>query len=411
MGVKERVRAKVAEKKAAQKLKLSDDQQKAFDRLFDWSKKPTGASITLGGYAGTGKTTLISILRQEIRRHNAGTQVAFVAYTGKASQVLRATLEAAHALYPQDSTGTIHSLLYNAHTDKEGKLLYWKRNKTIDADIIVVDEASMVTGDIWDDLLGCGKPIIALGDHGQLPPISGTFNLMEKPDIVLEKIHRQAENNPIIQIAHQARLTGTVAPGMYSKSVRKFSHAVNDPSEINDVIDHLFSHYHDDMLVLCGRNKTRVEINGAIRGKMGRENGEPEVGDKVVCLKNNYTEIMAPIYNGMTGIIREIEPCKEHWYEAEIEFPEEGRNFSGKILRSQFNAPKLIEEIKGVGFKELGDKFDFGYALTVHKAQGSQARTVVLFEERFQKSDDEQWRRWLYTAVTRARENLYIIGQ
>jgi exodeoxyribonuclease-5 len=56
------------------------------------------------------------------------------------------------------------------------------------------------------------------------------------------------------------------------------------------------------------------------------------------------------------------------------------------------------------------DLFDFGYALTVHKAQGSQAQKVVLFEERFSKMDDETWCRWLYTGVTRAGEELYIIG-
>jgi len=393
------------------KIELSSDQQIAFERLYGWAIKPEGVSLTLGGYAGTGKTTLISILRKELRKKNPGLRVAFAAYTGKASQVLRGTLESTGSLYPEDSCGTIHSLLYTAQTDKDGKLLYWKRQKTIEAEIIVIDEASMVTDEIWNDLRACEKPIIALGDHGQLPPISGSFNLMEKPDIVLEKIHRQAENNPIILLAHEARLTGAVRPGVYSKSVRKYSHEMHDASEINDVIDHLFGNFHDDMLVLCGRNKTRTQINGAIRTKMGRENGEPEVGDKVVCLKNNYDQVFAPIYNGMTGYIEEITPYKDHWYEAMINFPEEGRIFDGIMIKSQFGAPTLIESIEGVKHKELGDRFDFGYALTVHKAQGSQARTVVLFEERFQKSDDEQWRRWLYTAVTRARENLYIIGQ
>lgn len=393
------------------KIELSSDQQIAFERLYGWAIKPEGVSLTLGGYAGTGKTTLISILRKELRKKNPGLRVAFAAYTGKASQVLRGTLESTGSLYPEDSCGTIHSLLYKAQTDKDGKLLYWKRQKTIEAEIIVIDEASMVTDEIWNDLRACEKPIIALGDHGQLPPISGSFNLMEKPDIVLEKIHRQAENNPIILLAHEARLTGAVRPGVYSKSVRKYSHEMHDASEINDVIDHLFGNFHDDMLVLCGRNKTRTQINGAIRAKMGRENGEPEVGDKVVCLKNNYDQVFAPIYNGMTGYIEEITPYKDHWYETMINFPEEGRMFEGIMIKSQFGAPTLIESIEGVKHKELGDRFDFGYALTVHKAQGSQARTVVLFEERFQKSDDEQWRRWLYTAVTRARENLYIIGQ
>ncbi|MCX6780982.1 MAG: AAA family ATPase [Candidatus Magasanikbacteria bacterium] len=393
------------------KIQLSEDQKLAFERLYNWAVNPEGSALTLGGYAGTGKTTLISILRKELRLKNPAMRVAFASYTGKASQVLRSTLEVVGALYPEDSCGTIHSLLYKAQTDKEGKLMYWKRAKTIEAELIVIDEASMVTGEIWNDLLLSEKPVIALGDHGQLPPISGTFNLMEKPDIVLEKIHRQAVDNPIIQIAHEARVTGVVRPGKYAKSVRKFSHEINEPSEINDVIDHLFENFHDDMLVLCGRNKTRVQINNAIRTKMGREGSEPEVGDKVVCLKNNYDHVFAPIYNGMTGYITSIVPHKEHWYEATIDFPEEGRTFDGLILKSQFGAPALVESIDGVKHKEMGDRFDFGYALTVHKAQGSQARTVVLFEERFQKSDDDQWRRWLYTAVTRARENLYIIGQ
>jgi ATP-dependent exoDNAse (exonuclease V) alpha subunit len=57
-----------------------------------------------------------------------------------------------------------------------------------------------------------------------------------------------------------------------------------------------------------------------------------------------------------------------------------------------------------------GDLFDFGYALTVHKAQGSSADTVLLFEERNQHMSDDDWRRWLYTAVTRAERQLYIIG-
>ena len=372
--------------------------------------KPVGPSVTLGGYAGTGKTTLISVLRRELRRTDNTKRVAFAAFTGKAAQVLRTELEARGALYPGDTCGTIHSLLYKAEVDKEGRLKRWRRTKTIEADLIVIDEASMVTDSIWDDLLACDKPIIALGDHGQLPPISGNFNLMERPDILLEKIHRQAENNPIIALAHEARVSGEIRAGTYSNNVRKFSYAKNEPSEIEAITQHLFSNYHDDMLVLCGRNKTRVQLNATIRALAGRETSEPEVGEKVVCLKNNYSHPLAPIYNGMTGFIQSIAPLKQHWYTAKIDFPDDGRDFDGHIVRAQFGSPTLIETIDGVKYKELGDRFDFGYALTVHKAQGSQARTVLLFEERFQKSDDEQWRRWLYTAVTRARENLYIVG-
>jgi len=392
-------------------LDLSPDQASALATLLTWLEKPTSPFLSLGGYAGTGKTTLVSILRQELLRTKPDLSVAFCAYTGRASQVLRGYLEEREALGPADSCGTIHALLYSPEFDDGGRLLYWKRSKTVKADLIIVDEASMVTQAIWLDLLGCNKPIIAIGDHGQLPPIEGSFNLMEKPDLTLERIHRQAEKNPIIRLAQQARLEGKIDPGIYGKHIRKLSHSTDEPGEINDLVDELLSDVRDETLVLCGRNKTRVGLNQAIRQKAGREGAEPEAGEKVVCLKNIYDRARMPIYNGMTGIIEHIVPDGEHWYDASITFPEEGRFFEGRVCRTQFHNPSLVDGIPGIPVKEVGNRFDFGYALTVHKAQGSQADTVVLFEERFIKSDENQWKRWLYTAVTRARKNLYIIGQ
>jgi len=392
-------------------LSFSNDQLRALERLLAWTQKPEGRSLTLGGYAGTGKTTLIAQLRREIKREQPDKTVAFCSYTGKASQVLRSMLESEGVLFEGDTCGTIHSLLYSPFMDKEGQIVGWMRTKEIGADLIVVDEASMVTDNIWNDLLGTNLPIIAVGDHGQLPPVEGNFNLMNKPDLTLDTIHRQAEGNPIIQLAWEARMTGKIPVGDYGKSVRKFSYATHDASDIDDLTDHLFTNLHDDMLVLCGRNKTRVELNKAIRTKLGRESADPEGGDRVVCLKNTYAQATGPIYNGMVGRVESINPLESHWYEASIDFPDEGRSFKGLLARSQFNNPKSVSEIEGLHWKEIGDRFDFGYALTVHKAQGSQAKTVLLFEERFLKSDEDAWRRWLYTAVTRARENLYIVGR
>ena len=391
-------------------MELSADQNHALERLMAWCRKPEGRSLTLGGYAGTGKTTLIAKLRKELAETDPDKTVAFCAYTGKASQVLRTMLENDGALMEGDTCGTIHALLYSPYMDKNGQVVGWMRTKDIEADLIVVDEASMVTDGIWQDLLATRVPVIAVGDHGQLPPVEGNFNVMLKPDLTLDRIHRQAEGNPIIQLAWQARETGKIAVGDFGKSVRKFSYATHDASEIDDLQEHLFSNLHDEMLVLCGRNKTRVELNRAIRNRLGRESDEPEGGDRVVCLRNTYTQPGGPIYNGMVGVIETISPYEPHWYDASIFFPDEGRDFDGRIARAQFNRPDALSEIEGLHWKEIGERFDFGYALTVHKAQGSQAKTVVLFEERFQKADDEQWKRWLYTAVTRARENLYIIG-
>jgi len=80
------------------------------------------------------------------------------------------------------------------------------------------------------------------------------------------------------------------------------------------------------------------------------------------------------------------------------------------ILKSQFNSQEAMNFGKNRYLTIKGDLFDFGYALTVHKAQGSQAKRVVLFEERFSQMDENMWRRWLYTAVTRAEEELFIVG-
>ncbi len=116
------------------------------------------------------------------------------------------------------------------------------------------------------------------------------------------------------------------------------------------------------------------------------------------------------IYNGMIGEIITLAESGNDWYEAEILFKDQNQTYQGKISKHQFHQDKIVEKVLGLPRQLIGDRFDFGYALTVHKAQGSQAETVILFEEKSQYWDQEQWQRWLYTAVTRAVKNLYIIG-
>lgn len=110
----------------------------------------------------------------------------------------------------------------------------------------------------------------------------------------------------------------------------------------------------------------------------------------------------------MLGTVVSIVKKDSEWYSADIAMDGEAGNYSGQISVAQFNADSALNFTENRKIIMNGDLFDFGYALTVHKAQGSQAKRVVLFEERFKKMDDDQWRRWLYTAVTRAEEELYI---
>jgi exodeoxyribonuclease-5 len=386
-------------------IDLSSDQKEALDNILTWYRKPAMQFVSLGGYAGTGKTTLIAILRKELEKVDRNLKVGFASYTGKAARVLKIKLKDQNSILKQDTVGTIHSLIYSPIVNDKQEIIGWKTKDQIDRDLIIIDEASMVDEMIWQHLLAYRVPMIVVGDHGQLPPIKGNFNLMEKPDLKLEEIHRQARKNPIIGLSIQAREQGLVAPGKYGSGVRKFS---RDDIDGQEQLNEMLTNYNDETLILCGYNNTRKKLNNFIRQALGFETPNPEGGDRVICLRNNHKK---NIYNGMLGTIIHIEKKDAHWYLAEIAMDGEEENYSGLISVEQFNSDTALNFTEKRSRIMQGDLFDFGYALTVHKAQGSQAKKVILFEERFKQMTDDIWRRWLYTAVTRAEEELYIFGQ
>lgn len=384
-------------------MKLSSDQAKALKKILFWYAGKKTQFITLGGYAGTGKTTLIAVLKSYLSKNKI--KIALCSYTGKATQTLKDKLKEHGVLKSKDKVSTIHGLIYDPIENAQGVIIGWERKEEIDVDLIIVDEASMIDENIWLDLISYNIPIIAVGDHGQLPPIKGNFNLMQKPHLTLEKIHRQAKDNPIIKVATMARKTGYIEAKKYEEKVVKYS---VDNYDFHQASTDLLENYKEDMLILCGYNHTRVTINQFIRNNLGFELPQPQPGDRVICLRNNHKK---NIYNGMLGTIKEIEIINDDFYKAEINMDGAEKPYVGSIYAPQFGSKESInftQQRKKIGESDL---FDFGYALTVHKAQGSEASKVVLFEERFKKMDDEQWRRWLYTAVTRAKEKLYIFGQ
>lgn len=384
-------------------IELTNDQKESIDIVLDWHKSKNTKFITIGGYAGTGKTTLITYIREKLKKEKVE-KVAFCAYTGKAARVLEHKLKESKTVYSKDSISTIHSLIYTALHGPDGEIIGWDKKEKIDTELIIVDEASMVDENIWRDLLSYGIPIIAVGDHGQLPPISGKFNLMDAPNLTLQKIHRQAEGNPIIHLSIMARNEGKIHVGNYGKGVRKLSRYDSDTgSEVEDE----FMRFDNDVLVLCGYNNTRIKLNHQIRAHRGFESRGLEVGERVICVRNNHKE---GIVNGMLGNIIKLYDSGEFHHFAEIAFDFEKDHFKGDILKAQIDAPSVVRKVEGLSYKRTLNNIDRGYALTVHKSQGSQAKRVILFEERFSKMDDDQWRRWLYTAVTRAEEELLIVG-
>lgn len=388
-------------------MKLSEDQRKAGKTILNWffSKNRT-PYITLGGYAGTGKTALIPKIKERIQEESEeDLEVAFCSYTGRAAQNLKNQLQKANAINYRDKISTIHGLIYDPIENTKGIIIGWKKKPEVEVDLIFIDEASMVDNIIWKDLLSYKIPIIAVGDHGQLPPINGNFNLMKEPQLKLEKIHRQVKGSPIIEVSIFAREKGNIPAKKFGEGVAKHTPGTFEYEEISR---NLLENYTNDTLVLCGYNSTRNKINQYVRNALGFYLPNPQVGDRVICLRNNHEK---GVYNGMIGTINNIKSLDEKWYQAEINMDELNKPYFGKIFAPQFNSPKPYNFTKNRKEAGEGDLFDFGYALTVHKAQGSQSDRVVMFEERFKQMDERQWRRWLYTGVTRAKKELYVFGK
>jgi exodeoxyribonuclease-5 len=344
-------------------------------------------------------------MRKEFAKQYKDLKVGFASYTGKAARVLKTKLTEQNVVLPQDTVGTIHSLIYSPIINEKQEIIGWMTKKKIDRTLLIIDEASMVDETIWRHLLSYKVPIIVVGDHGQLPPIRGSFNLMQNPQLRLEEIHRQASDNPIIGLSIQAREHGIIRPGIYSDMVKKFNLNEYDAQE---QVEELLNSFNEDTLVLCGYNATRVRLNRHIRSLRGFESPLPIAGDRVICLRNNHEK---NIYNGMLGIIEAIEDADDDWYLARIALDDEPAPYKGLIAKAQFGSNTTLNFTSRRSKMMRGDLFDFGYALTVHKAQGSQAKRVILFEERFRQMNDDEWKRWLYTAVTRAEEELYIFAR
>lgn len=381
----------------------------------------TSFSIRIGGYAGTGKTHLLSQIRKEIFNLFPRLGVAFVAFTGKAASVLENKLINAGCRFSDDYVGTIHGMIYRPETewDPITKTQIIKRWVRRDPDeiwhqLIFMDEASMVSRKIWRDLLSYHRPIVAVGDHGQLPPVGDTFNLITNPDYTLTEIHRQALNSPIIKLSKFIRENGYVPFNtFFSKEVFKLSWELDQCKKIWNNIK-----FSDDIMVLAPFNQTRKNLNDQIRDKLKYKHKTPYPGERVVCLKNNHGN---GIMNGQIGTVLWVMPEDYGLHRMTIqmdgfEFPHECMVSDIAFGEKEYNlynndkaAKEQREYASEKGFPSI-DYFDYGYATSVHKSQGSEWNRVVVFEQRTKHWDDEMYARLLYTAITRAKEKLFVIS-
>ncbi|MDX3975744.1 ATP-dependent RecD-like DNA helicase [Shinella sp.] len=374
-------------------MEFAPQQDEALKAVARWLKEGRAPLFRLFGYAGTGKTTLARHFAE-----NVDGEVLFAAFTGKAAQVLRSK--------GAKNARTIHSLIYRSRGEEEvsdeetGKtsispmFTINRQSPVAKAALVVVDECSMVDEALGKDLMSFGTPILVLGDPGQLPPVSGGgYFTNQEPDYLLTDIHRQARDNPILHLAMQIREGGDIDYGDYG-AARVIGRNEVDQSLVLDADQ-----------VLVGTNKTRRRYNQRLRELKGFTTEYPQSGDKLVCLRNDPAKglLNGSLWQVMSSSKETVKPGINLMIRPEDDDMDRGAA-KIKLLKAAFE--NVTEEIPWTTRKRYDD-FDFGYALTVHKAQGSQWNNVVLFDESYAFRDTRE--RWLYTAITRAAETLTIV--
>lgn len=399
---------------------LSSDQLRAYNLIVDWFYRSENQIFVLAGYAGTGKTTLLKSVVCDALKLTPDVSAAFVTPTGKAATVLiRSGIPAT----------TLHRLIYQSQVTEEdvvvnGKKitvekLTFKRRDSIDRAIklIVLDEASMVSDETVADLAKFGVKLLLCGDNAQLPPIEGFNNCLKTPDYTLTSIVRQELDNPIIKLSAMAREGKFIPFGRYGKSVLVTSQRTFTGANRRECLLRAGQ-------IICGTNKTRALINDEVRSLRGLGN-LPEEGDKLICTQNNWETFIDKNFkfNLVNGIIG---TAHDTFYDSELgigymrflpefldEFCPEALPFdAGIFIDGNFRYrrgdyfEKTDESGKAIGAFTL-NRFEYGYCISCHKAQGSEFDDVLVFDESYAFKEDKN--RWLYTAITRTKKNLIIL--
>lgn len=387
-------------------MKLNEQQAQAIEALRKWWYNGNKQVFQISGAAGTGKTTLIRYLINEIKLEHD--EVLFTAFVGKATLAMSRNGLNAKTLHSAicyckdepvlDENGNVVTE-YNRRVTKR----VFTRRKKIDPRIrlIVVDEGSMVPAKMADWLLKFKVPIIVLGDLNQLPPVIGDSFFLKEPDVVLTQIMRQSSESPIPYFAQNVLQNGTkcLSPGL------QIGNKINVLSKA-DITPELLKDYD---VIICGTNKTRNNLNTYIRERIyGRTQEYPVIGDKLICRENDWTFSVDDVYliNGLIGYVTDIDLESISDYTMKIDFKPE-------FMDNEFKNVTLDRIYMGLSpndkrfYRSNYHKFEYGYAITCHLSQGSQYNRVLVFNESFGTAEER--RKWLYTAVTRAIDKVTIL--
>ena len=382
---------------------LNPEQRLLIDALKKWYRVKNKPYFVYTGPGGVGKTSVIKYFINEMKFKKD--EVQGIAFIGKASLAL-----ARHGI----NASTIHSLIYdtifesvNVMDNRRDSVIIQKKSRmkfvlkerlSKKLKLIIVDEGSMVNDILKDHILSFNIPTVFMGDMNQLPPVFGTSSIMKYPDFILTQIMRQAQDNPIIYLSQCILNDIPLKYGQYGTS------RVIDRLDVNKNI------LTDYDIILCGKNKTKENINNEIRHNILKiDRKEPIIGDKMISEQNDWSYAINGIYltNGTIGYVTDIDYSTLHKKYIEFDFKPE---FMKKCFRNIELDYKYLLTPSGdkhqYGISKF-HKFDFGYAITTHKSQGSEFPNVLFVDEPFYDKDTLKMLR--YTAITRARESITIV--
>ncbi|MXN90240.1 AAA family ATPase [Flavobacterium sp. Sd200] len=424
--------------------------------------------FVLKGYAGTGKTTIISTLVNNLRLANK--KYVLLAPTGRAAKVISG--------YSSKPAFTIHKRIYFPKKGSGGTVGFTRQPNKFKDTVFIVDEASMISdtpsdskmyenGSLLDDLMyyvysGNNCKMILVGDTAQLPPVNSDVSpaldadglsrgfLKDVEQIELDEVMRQEFDSGILYNATELReILKSTFIDTFQFRLRGFKDIIRltDGYDIQDAINYAYSNYSiEDTAFIVRSNKRANAYNQQIRSRiLGRES-ELSAGDFMMVVKNNYFWLDEKSEAGFIAngdIIEVLEIFRiEELYGFKfarvkvrlIDYPnsppletyllldtvtsespsltyEESNRLYQEVMKDYEDEPqyrKFLKVKNNPHFNALQVKFS--YAMTCHKSQGGQWNTVFIEQPYLPEGIDKDYIRWLYTAITRAKDKLYLIG-
>lgn len=440
-------------------------QRKLVESLSEFLLSSPDKIFLLKGYAGTGKTSVISALIRAL--HELKQSVVLLAPTGRAAKVL-----SSYSGYP---AYTIHKKIYRQHVVGDEMSQFSLGINMHKHTLFIVDEASMITtsgernfgtGDLLGDLLSFvygseGCRLLLIGDVAQLPPVGqmyspaldnsylGGYGFHVK-DFLLTEVFRQADDSGILKNATYLRtLLTDEQVGAFPVFETNFPDIVRVSGE--DLIEEISSAYSrdgmDETIIVSRSNKRANIFNNGVRNRILYREEELSTGDLLMVVRNNYFWAKSTegkldfIANGDVAEVKRVRRVQEmydfRFADVELYFPDYEVEMDAKILLDvlQSESASLNSEDSNKLFLSVQEDYmdirnkkerlkkmredpylnalqvKFAYSVTCHKAQGGQWKNVFIDKGYVtEEMVDMEYLRWLYTAVTRASERLYLIN-